>query len=163
MRINLLSSFAAGILISTAICGTVYLYGKSHDSNASANTNGTPKTVSVQLSQNEMKNRLTSVGYVVQTKEEYEKNMKSVKQSGKSNTPKDNKQNPPVTKVFLNVTDGMTSIDVGYLLKDANLIPDAFKFSQDIQNKGVENNLRPGTYTVTSQMSYDQLISTIFK
>jgi hypothetical protein len=57
----------------------------------------------------------------------------------------------------------MTSIDVGNILVRANLVPNAFTFSKDIEKKGLENKLRPGVFVVDSQMSYDQVISTIFK
>jgi cell division protein YceG involved in septum cleavage len=160
MRINLLSSFAAGILISTTICGAVYFSDKKDVQKASANTSENQTTVKIQPSEKEMKNKLESSGYVIQTKAEYDKNMKAAQ---KPASPADNKSDKSVTRVILNVSNGMTSIDVGNILVRANLVPNAFTFSKDIEKKGLENKLRPGVFVVDSQMSYDQVISTIFK
>jgi hypothetical protein len=57
----------------------------------------------------------------------------------------------------------MTSIDVGRVLENAKIIPNAFNFSKDIEKKGLEKKLRPGTFVVDSGMSYDQIVATIFK
>jgi hypothetical protein len=48
------------------------------------------------------------------------------------------------------------------VLVQASLIPDAFKFTQDIEARGLQNALRPGSFVVNSGMSYDQIIATIF-
>lgn len=130
MRFNLLSSFAAGIFITTSICGAVYLLEKNEVSTASVKTNETQTNLNGQLSKNEMKNNSVSAD---------------------------------VTKVVLYVTQGMTSIDVGNMLKQANMIPNAFTFSKDVEKRGLENHLRPGIFVVDSEMTYDQVILTIFK
>lgn len=105
-----------------------------------------------------MKDKLEQAGYVVQTKAAYDKDLADAKSSaGKSANTK------TVNRVVFQVTDGMTSIDVGRLLEKANIVDDAFKFSKDVEKKGIENHLRPGTYVVDSTMSYDKVISTIFK
>ncbi|EKN67576.1 aminodeoxychorismate lyase [Neobacillus bataviensis LMG 21833] len=162
MRINLLSSFAAGILISTTICGAVYLTNPSDQSKATVNTVENRSTV--KPSEKEMKQKLETKGYIVQTKAEFDKNVKDAKDSGqKQVTPDNNQSAKTVTKVIVNVADGMTSIDVGKALVQASLVQDAFAFSQDIEHKGLENRLRPGVYIVDSEMSYDQMVSTIFK
>ncbi|MCM2532734.1 endolytic transglycosylase MltG [Neobacillus pocheonensis] len=165
MRINLLSSFAAGILISTTICGAVYFSDKSGVSKTSVKPSQNQTALKVQQpSENEMKNQLVTKGYVVQTKAEYDKNMKDAKTTvQKQATPEGNQSNKNVTRVILNVSDGMTSIDVGHMLFKANLVPNAINFSKDIEKKGIENKLRPGVFEVDSTMSYDQVVSTIFK
>ena len=162
MRINLLSSFAAGILISTTICGSVYFADKSDNPKASAKTSENRTTV--KISEKEMKNKLETKGYVIQTKAEYDKIINDAKASvEKQASPDDNNPAKTVTKVIVNVSDGMTSIDVGKTLVQANLVQDAFAFSKDIEQKGLENKLRPGVYVVDSEMTLDQVISTIFK
>lgn len=161
MRINLLSSFAAGILITTTICSAVYFSGSNEDQNASAKTSETKATEKVQLSEGEMKEKLESAGYVVLTKADYDKNLKEAKGSDKEQTSTD--ESKTVTKVIVNVTDGMTSIDVGNMLVGANLIPNAFEFSKNVESKGLENKLRPGVFIVDSEMTVDQVIATIFK
>jgi hypothetical protein len=162
MRINLLSSFAAGILISTSVCGVVYFSDKGEVSKVF--TNKTEKQIKIQPTENEMKSKLASRGYVVQTKAEYDKFVKDTKaETQKGTAAGDNEANKTVNRVVVNVTEGMTSLDVGHTLESAKLIPNAFNFSKDIENKGLVNKLHPGVYTVDSEMSYDQMVSTIFK
>ncbi|KHD86097.1 aminodeoxychorismate lyase [Heyndrickxia ginsengihumi] len=163
MRFNLLSSFAAGVLIATAICGGVY-FSSDHGSSKKTDKTVESKTqTAAQPSESEMKNKLASAGYVVQTKAEYDKHIADAKTASQKSASSNDKSNKVIYRVVFKVTDGMTSIDVGKLLVKAKIIDDAFKFSKDVENKGIENNLRPGTYEVDSEMSYNQVISTIFK
>lgn len=156
MRINLLSSFAAGILIATTICGVVYFTDDTGTQKASAKS-----SEKGQLTAAQMKEELESTGYVVQTKEELEKTLEAAK--GIESKPAESKEkDKPVTQVVVNVADGMTSIDVANVLVQAGLIPDAFVFTQDIEARGLQNALRPGSYTVNSGMSYDEIIGSIF-
>ena len=156
MRINLLSSFAAGILISTSISAIVYFSDDSNNQKVSAKT-----SEKVQLNETEMKDKLVAKGYVVQTKDELEKTLQAAKSS--ETTPVDSEEkDKTVTQVVVNVADGMTSIDVGNVLVQAKLIPDAFAFTKDIESRGLQNALRPGSFVVNSGMSYDQIIATIF-
>ena len=156
MRINLLSSFAAGILISTSISAIVYFSDDSNNQKVSAKT-----SEKVQLNETEMKDKLVAKGYVVQTKDELERTLQAAKSS--ETTPVDSKEKAKtVTQVVVNVADGMTSIDVGNVLVQAQLIPDAFAFTKDIESRGLQNALRPGSFVVNSGMSYDQIIATIF-
>ncbi|WP_205685165.1 endolytic transglycosylase MltG [Peribacillus acanthi] len=182
MRINLLTSFATGLLIATSISAIGYFSDKN-DANASSESFVKQETVKVQPTNKEMKKELESTGYVVLTKEEYDKlgdgkaekpksqneeDKTATKEESKKSTSKEDstdtskEKEKPETKVVVNVTQGMTSIDVGRILKDAELIPDAFKFSRHIEIKGLQKELRPGKYEVNSSMSYDQIISTIF-
>ncbi|MEZ0116300.1 UNVERIFIED_ORG: mannitol-specific phosphotransferase system IIBC component [Heyndrickxia coagulans] len=153
---NKLSSFAAGILLATAVTGAVYFSetGKAADNTVKkTNTAETAK-----LSNSQMKDKLEHAGYVVQTKAAYDKDLADAKSSAEKSV-----KTKTVNRVVFQVTDGMTSIDVGRLLEKANIVDDAFKFSKDVEKKGIENHLRPGTYVVDSTMSYDKVISTIFK
>ncbi|ETI68939.1 hypothetical protein [Neobacillus vireti] len=164
MRINLLSSFAAGILIATTISGIVYFSSTGDAPKTAAKISNNQKTVKVQTSEKEMKQKLETKGYVVQSKAEYDKNMKAAKASVQKQAPADDKKPAKeVTRVVVNVSDGMTSIDVGKSLEKAKLIPNGFNFSMDVEKKGLDKNLRPGTYVVDSEMSTDQMITTIFK
>ncbi|MCL6573703.1 MAG: aminodeoxychorismate lyase, partial [Bacillus sp. (in: Bacteria)] len=102
MRINLLSTFAAGILLATSICGVVYFAGEPVVSNAAE--------TKTQPSETEMKNTLLKAGYVVQTKVEYDKNLEAAK---KVVPPVEKKPEKVIAKAVITVEDGMTSIDVG--------------------------------------------------
>jgi hypothetical protein len=164
MKVNILSSFAAGMLIATIISGTVYLSGDGNNSKSAVKTNGNQSSKKAQLSESDMIDKLAAAGYVVQSKAEFDKSIKEAKSSAQKNDSKEAKKTEPtVYRVVVNVSEGMTSIDVGNQLVNAKIIPNAFKFSQDIEKRGVENDLRPGSFAVDSSMSYDQIIGTIFK
>ncbi len=83
-----------------------------------------------------MVEKLVAKGYIVLPKAEYEKNFAAAKASGaKENSSEDNTPETTKTQVVLNVTNGMTSGDIGYLLRDAGMITDVFAFSTDIEKK----------------------------
>jgi hypothetical protein len=87
-----------------------------------------------------MKDELESAGYVVQTKDELEKTLQAAKST--ETKPTDSKEKEKsVTQVVVNVADGMTSIDVANVLFQAKLIPDAFKFTQDIEARGLQKRI----------------------
>ena len=153
MRINLLSSFAAGILLTTSICSVVYLT----NDHVSKNTKVTDKTITVQPSVKEMEKKLVAKGYIVQKKADFDKKETTTKKAATENV------KPSKTVVTVNVTEGMTSFDVGKMLIPTKIVSDAFEFSQIIEQRGLSNKLRPGTYVVDSEMTFDQVLSTIFK
>lgn len=161
MKFNLVNSFAAGMLITTIITGTAYFSSQSNGSKTSANQT----TKKIQLSDSEMIDKLASKGYIVQTKADFDKKISDAKAS--TQTPaaavKNDQSEKVVYRVMVNVSDGMTSIDVGRQLVKAKIIPNAFKFSKDVEKRKLEKNLRPGSFLVDSGMPYDQIISTIFK
>ena len=162
MRINLFSCFAAGILFATTICGVAYFTDKSVTSKPSAKT--IQKPVTVNLTEAEMKDKLATNGFVVQTKAEYDKNLNDAKVAGQKQAPaQDKKPNKTVTRVVIHVSQGMTSIDVGKMLKKAKFVPNAYKFSMDVEKRKLDTKLKPGTFIVNSEMTYDQMIRTIFK
>lgn len=166
MRFNLVSSFAAGIFLTTSILAGVYFTSKNDVAKADLKSSAAqPKVVTAQPSENEMKDKLVSAGYIVQKKADYDKMMKKAKSSGtKAAAPTaDNQSQKVVYRAVVNVSEGMTSIDVGNMLEQAKIVPNAFNFSKDIESRGLENGLRPGTFVVDSGMTYDQVIATIFK
>ena len=130
MRFNLLSSFAAGLFLATSICGVVYFSDKGNAPKAAtAKNNENTTAMKVQPTEKEMKNKLVSAGYIVQTKAEYDKKLSAAKSSAKKGSPADNNSTSSVTRVFINVADGMTSIDVCRMLEAAKIVPNAFNFS----------------------------------
>ncbi|KQL53957.1 aminodeoxychorismate lyase [Heyndrickxia shackletonii] len=163
MKFNLLGGFAAGLFIATSISGAVYFSSKNEAANTPAKVVKTQTKTSGLPSEEEMKNKLVSAGYIVQTKAEYDKNIADAKAQTQKNTSSKNNDSKIVYRAVVNVSKGMTSIDVGKQLVKAKLIKNAFKFSKIVEKKGVENHLRPGSYAVDSSMNYDQLIAAIFK
>ncbi|WP_406687480.1 hypothetical protein [Rossellomorea vietnamensis] len=155
---NSLRSFAGGIFIATSLIGAVYLFGPSE-----ASSTGKEEPAEVQkLSEDEMVKKLTSKGYVIHTEDQWSKQLKAMneKQEEASIKKDDGKV---VYKTMLTVSTGMTSIDVGNALEQANIIKDGLDFYKEVEKRGLENELRPGTFEVESGMSTDEIISTIFK
>ena len=167
MRFNVVSSFAAGILLTSSICGAVYFTEDPVVTKAASKPTKTEqKTTVVQPTETEMKDMLLAAGYVVQPKTEYDQTLEAAKKAAATatnTTTANNNSKKIVYRAVISVTQGMTSIDVGKMLVKSKIISNAFKFSQDVEKKGVEKNLRPGTFTVDTEMTYDQVIATIFK
>jgi len=166
MKINVVSSFAAGILLASSICGAVYFTEDPVVTKAAPKPTKTEQTTVVQPTEAEMKEMLLAAGYVVQPKTEYDKTLDAAKKaaSAAANTANTNNNSKKIAyRAVISVTQGMTSIDVGKMLVKSKIVSDAFKFSKDVEKKGVEKNLRPGTFTVDTEMTYDQVIATIFK
>ncbi|WP_211201273.1 hypothetical protein [Bacillus sp. NTK074B] len=159
---NTLRSFAAGILISTSLIGAVYLFGPSE-----AKSTGKVESAKVEkLSEDDMVKNLTSKGYVIHTEEQWKKQLQAMndKQNDKATEKKEeNTDGKVIYKTMLTVSTGMTSIDVGNALEKANIIKSGLDFYKEVENRGVENDLRPGTFEVESGMTTDEIISTIFK
>ena len=135
MKTQLMRSFAGGLLLSTSICGIVYLFGSNNVQSAKMPL------------EDEMIRSLTADGYVVQTEEEWKTQMAANK------TPKENLEKgttvaePPQEKVvyrtILSVSKGMTSIDIGKTLKSTHIIDQSVSFSKEVEKRGLSNKLRP--------------------
>ncbi|MEH7743674.1 aminodeoxychorismate lyase [Neobacillus drentensis] len=160
MKFNVVSSFAAGILLATTICGAVYFTDDPVVTKAAAKPTKTEQKTVVQPTETEMKDKLLAAGYVVQPKAEYDQTLEAAKKAASTAA---NGSQKIAYRSVITVTQGMTSIDVGKMLEKAKIVPDDFKFSKDVEKKGVEKNLRPGTFVVDTEMTYDQIIATIFK
>ncbi|MCR8849571.1 endolytic transglycosylase MltG [Rossellomorea sp. SC111] len=156
---NSLRSFAGGILIATSLIGAVYLFGPSE-----AKSTGKEEPAEVQkLSEDEMVKKLTSEGYVIHTEDQWNKQLKAMNEKQEENASDKKDDGKVVYKTMLTVSTGMTSIDVGNALEQANIIKNGLDFYKEVEKRGLENELRPGTFEVESGMSTDEIISTIFK
>lgn len=156
MKAQLMRSFAGGLLVATSICGIVYLLGSSEAAQSAT-----------KLSEDEMISSLTSEGYVVQTEEEWEKQV-AANETPKENTKKETTeavapQEKVVYRTILSVSKGMTSIDIGKILKSTHIIDQSVSFSKEVEQRGLSNKLRPGTYEVDSGMTIDEIMAAIFK
>ena len=145
-------SFAGGMLVAAGICGAVYFF----DSEETASS----KTVE-KLSDDEMKNKLTSEGYVIHTEKEYQEQLDELKAN--QEVAEKGTSEKVIYRTVLKVTKGMTSIDVGKHLKRSKIIPNAQDFFNEVEKKGKANNLRPGSYVIDSEMETEEIISIIFK
>ncbi|WP_175987589.1 hypothetical protein [Bacillus sp. Marseille-Q1617] len=163
MTPNSLRSFALGLLLAATVTGAFYFFGPSK----AESTEKSAKTIKTEkLTEDEMVEQLTSKGFVVHTKDEWNKQVAAVNESKEENSEeKSEKKNEAgvVYRTILNVSMGMTSIDIGNALEEAKIIDDGMKFYKEVENRGLENELRPGTFQIESGMSMDEIISIIFK
>ncbi len=148
-------SFAGGLLAAATLCGIVYFNGP-----AEATTNNKVE----KLSNEEMKDKLTSEGYVIYTEKEWDQLANQAEKKEPAETEKDNgnKEEKVVYRTVLNVSSGMTSIDVGRSLERAKIIDRARTFSNEVEKRGLSNKLKPGIYEVESGMNMDKILSIIF-
>lgn len=173
-KTNLINSFAAGVLLATSVSGIVYFSTKDDASNVSATANNNKSDSVDENAVNtptveEMKEILTNSGYVVQSNEEAGNaeaatdQEQSAEENQEAEQPQEEQQ-PEVKKVTITVSEGMTSYDVGSTLNSEQIIPEtALQFSQKVEQQGVANYLKLGSYEISSDMTTDQIISTIFK
>jgi hypothetical protein len=163
MTPNSLRSFALGLLLAATVTGGFYFFGPSE----AKSTEKSDKTVKAEkLTEDEMIEQLTSKGFVVQTEDEWNKQIAAVNEKKEEKTekkPEKKDEEGVVYRTILNVSMGMTSIDIGNALEEAKIIDDAMKFYKEVENRGLENELRPGTFQIESGMSMDEIISIIFE
>lgn len=147
-------SFAGGLLVAASICGAVYFFDSEEE---------TTSTQTVEkVTDDEMKRKLTSEGYVIHTEKDYEEQLAELKSNQVVSEDKGPKEKI-IYRSVLKVSKGMTSIDVGKNLKRSKIIADAQSFFDEVEKKGKANNLRPGSYVIDSEMTTDEIISIIFK
>lgn len=158
MTPNTLRSFAMGLLVAATATGIVYLLEPSSTS------------TSKELSEEEMQTQLEDKGFVVQTQEELDKQLADAQAEAAQEAQKESKEEKeeqpkeePVYRTIINVSSGMTAVDVGEILEKAKIVKSGFEFYKKVEGQGVENNLRPGTFEVDSGMTEDEMIAVIFK
>lgn len=164
MTAKLLSSFAGGLIVATAVFGSVYYFGPSEATST--------QQIIEKPSEEEMKSLLASEGYVIHSEEEWQERLaaaeavETVEAAEVVEMKEDNVEEVPETIVYhtiLSVSPGMTSIDVGEALVRANIIDSAMEFFNEVEKRGLSNGLRPGTYEIESKMTLEEIIATIFQ
>jgi len=170
MKAKIIRSFAAGIMLASAVSGAVYFFGPSKGEDSQ-------KTKIAHPTDEEMKESLTSDGYIVLTEDEWVAELAAVeaakqeeaKQAEQETDKKEEQKEQSeevkevvVYRTVLNVASGMTSIDVGNALVKGKIIDNAKAFFDEVEKRGLANELRPGTFELDSKMSMDQVINTIF-
>ncbi|TRZ38201.1 aminodeoxychorismate lyase [Niallia circulans] len=174
MKPSIISSFAAGLLLAAAVSSVAYFVTKEDAPKAAETTaTNTPATeensegVETTPTVEEMQDILSSSGYVVQTKEAAEKaesDWQKKVDAAEEKASETESNGDVVFRTSIYVSNGMTSIDVGNALKDADIIKmSGFEFSKEVEKKGVEKYLKPGSYKIDSSMSTNKIISTIFQ
>ncbi|SEN63790.1 hypothetical protein SAMN05192533_11666 [Mesobacillus persicus] len=164
MKAKTISSFATGLLVATGVSGAAYFFGPSEKASTQSE-----EPASVE----EMKTLLTSEGYTILTEEEWGQEIAAAVEAvekSKEAEPVEPKQDAPeegketiIYRTILNVASGMTSIDVGRALVQGKIIDDATTFYNEVEKRGLSNELRPGTFELDSNMTMDEVMTTIFK
>ena len=158
MTSNSIRSFAFGILIAAGVCGLVYFTAPNE---ANGNKESDTKKVVETASPEEMKKSLEDQGYIIHTTEEWNNVVSNSLEKEEGNKRQAKKK--LIYRTMISVSSGMTSIDVGDILKQTGIIDDSFAFSKEVENRGLSSGLKPGIYEVNSEMSLDELIAAIFK
>lgn len=158
MKANILSSFASGLLVSASICGAVY-FSEPKSSEKKNEKETQPPTIE------EMKNALSSSGYVILTDKELEEQLAAAqpKKEVSKETKQEEAEEAVVYRTIVTVASGMTSIDVGKALVQGKIIDNAKTFFNEVEKRGLSNELKPGTFELDSTMSLDEVVKTIFK
>jgi hypothetical protein len=159
MTSNSIRSFAFGILIAAGVTGLVYFTAPNE---ANGNKEHDTKKVVETASPEEMKKSLEDQGYIIHTTAEWNNVVSNSleKEEEEQQTPGEEKV---IYRTMISVSSGMTSIDVGDVLKQTGIIDDSFAFSKEVENRGLSNGLKPGIYEVNSEMSLDEIIAAVFK
>lgn len=155
MKANVITSFAAGLLLSAGVCGIVYF------SESKPVEKKSEKIVEMP-SEEEMKNSLSTSGYIILTEAEWDQQMAAVQKEEKPEQ-EPQKEEKVVYTTIVNVASGMTSIDVGKALVQGKIIDNAKTFFNEVEKRGLSNELKPGTFELNSGMTMDEVIKTIFK
>ena len=157
MTSNSIRSFAFGILIAAGVCGLVY-FTAPNEANGDKETE--TKKVVEMASPEEMKKSLEDQGYIIHTTEEWNNVVSNSLEKEAQQTPGEEKV---IYRTMISVSSGMTSIDVGDILEQTEIVDDSFAFSKEVENRGLSSGLKPGIYEVNSEMSLDEIIAAIFK
>lgn len=165
MTANTLRSFAAGLIVAVAVLSAVYFYDSTEETAVSKEKLTTEEMIAI----------LGSDGYVVHTKEQWleqdastEIYVPKVEGVEEVQVQEQKVEEPEVKEVIvyrtiITVSPGMTSIDVGDALARANITESAREFFNEVEKRGLANQLRPGSFEVDSNMSINEVISIIFK
>ncbi|MBD7938607.1 MULTISPECIES: hypothetical protein [Cytobacillus] len=174
-------SFAGGLIVAAVILGITYFLSPSDSKQTEAAEPKATEEVDQpaeankeELSTEEMEEALQSQGFIIHSEKEWNninkdmKDIASVKEENEKlkkqlNDAKANENEKAVYRTMLTVTSGMTSIDVGDALESAKIIKNGKDFFDTVEKKGLENDLRPGTFEVNSDMSMNDLVNTVFK
>ena len=157
MTSNSIRSFAFGILIAAGVTGLVY-FTAPNEANGDKETE--TKKVVEMASPEEMKKSLEDQGYIIHTTEEWNNVVSNSLEKEAQQTPGEQKV---IYRTMISVSSGMTSINVGDILEQTEIVDDSFAFSKEVENRGLSNGLKPGIYEVNSEMSLDEIIAAIFK
>lgn len=161
MKANLITSFAAGLLVSAGVCAVVYFSEPAPAEKDAKKSVEAPK-------EEEMIQSLSTSGYIILTNEEWNKQLAAIEEKEAEKKQPEKEANAEekekiVYRTIVNVAPGMTSIDVGNALVQGKIIDNARTFFNEVEKKGLANELKPGTFELDSDMSLEEVMNIIFK
>ncbi|HZG60523.1 MAG TPA: endolytic transglycosylase MltG [Anoxybacillus sp.] len=140
-------AFAIGMLLTTAMIGSVYYHSKP-----------------AELTETEIHSYLQKKGLIAISVKEYQQ-LKEVKQHLQSNSA--NRQAKPAQKNInkpetiysyqLIINKGKTAAEIAKELEAAQIIKDAATFIKYLRDHGLTRKIRGGTYYVNSNMNHEEL------
>jgi hypothetical protein len=146
-------AFAIGMLLATAIIGSIYYYAKP-----------------AELTETDVNSYLQKKGLIAISIKEY-KQLKEAKQQSQPNSAnkqvKQAEQNidkeEPIYSYQLVINGGKTATEIAKELEEAHVIKDAEAFIKYLTDHRLTRKIRGGTYNVNSKMSHEELSKIITK
>jgi hypothetical protein len=148
-------AFAIGILLATAIIGSIYYYAKP-----------------AELTETDVNSYLQKKGLIAISIKEY-KQLKEAKQQLQSNSANkqvnqakqnmDKDKEETIYSYQLVINMGKTAAEIAKELEKAHVIKDAEAFIKYLTDHRLTRKIRRGTYNVNSKMSHEELSKIITK
>jgi hypothetical protein len=138
-------AFAIGMLLATAVIGSIYYYSKP-----------------AKLTETDIHSYLQKKGLVAISAKEYKQLKEAQQQSHSANKqvkPAQKNMDKPETiySYQLVIDKGKTAAEIAKELETAQVIKDAATFVKYLKDRDLTRKIREGTYHVHSNMNYEEL------
>ncbi|WP_350019621.1 endolytic transglycosylase MltG [Priestia flexa] len=134
--------FAIGILTATSILAVVYVIQENN-------------AASLKISAADLRAYAKDHEYILIKEKEYKDSLKPDFEK-QENIPKTN-------EVSISITAGMSSLDIANTLVNNHVINSTDEFEDLVAQKNASTKFQVGTYTLTSNMSLEQIVNTLTK
>lgn len=134
--------FAIGILTATSILAVVYVIQENN-------------AASLKISAADLRAYAQDHEYILIKEKEYKDSLKPGFEE-QENIPKTN-------EVSISITAGMSSLDIANTLVNNHVINSTDEFEDLVAQKNASTKFQVGTYTLTSNMSLEQIVNTLTK
>lgn len=152
-------SFALGILISVCLIGIFYFSEEK-------------SITQVNMDEKEAKSFLENKGYVILTKEQYNKlesTIADAKENAKKSKTEQETKHEEIDETSMNTTikleiiSGMVSHDIAALLEKNKIIDDAGQFEMYLEENGYSKRIQLGVFELKAGMSFKEIAKMITK
>lgn len=152
MTRNGLRSFAAGLLLATAVLS--YFYFQNIKAGATPAASNSPTEERTQLTETDVKSFADKNNLVILSEKEFEKLNEQANQQADKNV---------VYQLQLDVPKGTSSQEVTSKLFNAKIISDKDEFRDYLHKNKLETAVKSGSYTLNSEMSIKEIVDIITK